>query len=123
MSRKEGAASFLKLAGGGKVREAYERFVAPEFIHHNQYFKGDRESLMAAMEEAHQKSPNKAVDVKNVYQDGDVVITQSLVTRQDPAQPSIAVVNIFRFKNGHIAELWDIGQPLIKDSPNENGIF
>ncbi len=123
MSLKEVAASFLKLAGGGKVREAYERFVASDFIHHNQYFKGDRESLMAAMEEAHQKSPNKAVDVKKVYQDGDVVITQSLVSRQDPAQPSIAVVHIFRFNNGRIAELWDIGQPLIKDSPNTNGIF
>lgn len=31
MSPKEAAASFLKLAGGGKVREAYESLVAPEF--------------------------------------------------------------------------------------------
>ncbi len=123
MSPKEIAASFLKLAGGGNVREAYERFVAPGFIHHNQYFQGDRESLMKAMQEAHQKSPNKTVDVRKTYQDGDVVITQSLVTRQDPTQPSIAVVHIFRFKNDHIVELWDIGQPVLKDSPNQNGIF
>lgn len=123
MSPKEIAASFLKLAGGGNVREAYERFVAPDFIHHNQYFQGDRESLMKAMQEAHQKSPNKAIEVRETYQDGDVVITQSLVTRQDPAQPSIAVVHIFRFRNGRIVELWDIGQPVLRDSPNKNGIF
>ncbi len=123
MSPKEAAATFLKLAGGGKVREAYEKFVAPDFIHHNQYFKSDRASLMRAMEEAHQKSPNKAVEVKRAYQDGDIVITQSLVTRQDPARPSIAVIHIFRFKNDRVVELWDIGQPLIKDSPNENGMF
>ncbi len=123
MSHKEIAATFLKLAGGGNVREAYERFVAPEFIHHNQYFKGDRQSLMAAMEEAHQKSPNKSVDVKKTYQDGNVVITQSLVTRQNTAEPSIAVVHIFRFKGDRIVELWDVGQPVMKDSPNENGIF
>ncbi len=123
MSPKEIAASFLKLAGTGNVREAYERFVAPEFIHHNQYFPGDRESLMNAMQEAHQKSPNKTIEVRKTYQDGDVVITQSLVTRQDPAEPGIAVVHIFRFKNDRIVELWDIGQPVLKDSPNKNGIF
>ncbi len=123
MSPKEAAASFLRLAGGGKVREAYEKFVAPEFKHHNQYFKGDRESLMKAMEEAHQKSPNKAIEVKHTYQDGDIVITQSLVSRLDLAQPSIAVVHVFRFKGQRIVELWDVGQPVLKESPNKNGIF
>ncbi len=123
MSPKEIAASFLKLAGKGEVGEAYEQFVAPDFIHHNQYFKGDRESLLRAMQEAHQKSPNKKVDVRKAYQDGDVVITQSLVTRRSPAEPSIAMVHIFRFKQGRIVELWDLGQPVLKDSPNENGLF
>lgn len=123
MSPREIAASFLHMAGGGNAREAYERFVAPEFIHHNQYFKGDRESLMVAMEEAHRRSPNKSVNVVRTYQDGDTVITYSRVERQDPAEPSIAVVHIFRFKNDRIVELWDVGQAMIKDSPNENGMF
>jgi len=122
VSPKEAAALFLKMAGGGNVREAYDRFVAPEFIHHNQYFKGDRESLMKAMQEAHRKSPNKSVDVMKVYQDGDTVITHSLVRRSNPADPSIAVVHIFRFENERIVELWDVGQPVLKDSPNENGV-
>jgi hypothetical protein len=60
---KEMAVSFLKMAGSGKVREAYERFIAPDFIHHNQYLKGDRESLMLAMEEASRRSPNKSIDL------------------------------------------------------------
>jgi predicted SnoaL-like aldol condensation-catalyzing enzyme len=123
MSPKEMAVSFLKMAGGGKVREAYEQFIAPDFIHHNQYFKGDRESLMLAMEEASRKSPNKSIDIKHVYDAGDTVITHSHVIRQDPADPGIAVVHIFRFKNGRVAELWDLGQPMMKDSPNENGMF
>jgi predicted SnoaL-like aldol condensation-catalyzing enzyme len=123
VSQKEAAALFLKMAGEGDVREAYNRFVAPEFIHHNQYFKGDRESLMKAMQEAHQKSPNKSVDVMKVYQDGDTVITHSLVSRANPADPSIAVVHIFRFNNERIVELWDVGQPVLKESPNENGVI
>jgi predicted SnoaL-like aldol condensation-catalyzing enzyme len=123
MSPKEMAVSFLKMAGSGKVREAYEQFIAPDFIHHNQYFKGDRESLMLAMEEAARKSPNKSIDIKHVYEAGDTVITHSHVIRHDPAEPGIAVVHVFRFKNGRVAELWDLGQPMMKDSPNENGMF
>lgn len=123
MSQKDLAVSFLKMAGGGEVRAAFERFIAPEFIHHNQYFKGDRESLMVAMEQASQKSPNKSIDIKHVYDAGDTVVTHSQVMRQNPAEPSIAVVHIFRFQSGRIVELWDLGQPMISDSPNENGMF
>ena len=123
MANKDSATSFLKMAGSGNVRAAYEKFVAPDFIHHNQYFKGDRHSLMAAMEEASKTHPNKAIEVKHVYEDGDVVITHSLVTRQDPKAPGIAVVHIFRFRDGRILELWDVGQEIAKDSPNENGPF
>jgi predicted SnoaL-like aldol condensation-catalyzing enzyme len=117
------AASFLKMAGGGDVKAAYEKFIAPDFVHHNQYFKGDRQSLMNAMEEAHKKSPNKSIDVKQVLEDGDFVITHSLVARRDPAQAPIAVVHIFRFKHDRVVELWDLGQELVRDSPNENGPF
>jgi len=123
MLHKEMAASFLKMAGGGNVKAAYEKFIAPDFIHHNQYFKGDRQSLLNAMEEAHKKSPNKSIDVKQVFEDGDFVITHSLVARSDPAQAPIAVVHIFRFKHDRVVELWDLGQELVRDSPSENGPF
>ena len=32
-------------------------------------------------------------------------------------------VNIFRFENGRIAELWDVGQPMPEESPNQYGMF
>ena len=34
-----------------------------------------------------------------------------------------AVVHIFRFEQDRVVELWDLGQPISKDSPNENGLF
>ncbi len=111
---------FLKYAGSGKVREAYDKFTSPNFIHHNQYFKGDRESLLKGMEEAHKNSPNKLVDVKYAYEDGATVITHSHVAKSGM---DIAVVHIFRFENYKIVELWDLGQVIEKDSPNENGLF
>ncbi len=120
MTQKEIALSFLKLVARGAVREAYNKYVAPGFTHHNQYFKGDRASLLTAMEEAHRTSPNKSLAVKYCYQDADRVITHSLVAKDDF---DIAVIHVFRFANNHIAELWDLGQIIEKDSPNEQGLF
>ena len=123
MTRKEAAVSFLKMASAGDVDEAYARFVAPAFVHHNLYFKGDRESLKAAMKDAHRTSPNKLIDVKRALEDGDLVATHSRVVRGDPSEPDIAVVHIFRFEGDKVAELWDLGQLVSKNSPNENGAF
>lgn len=120
MTKKDIAKAFLKLAGSGKVQEAYDQFVASHFIHHNQYFKGDRESLKVAMEEAHKTEPNTFIDIKNYYQDGDTVITHSHVGKKDM---DITVVHIFRFEHDKIVELWDLGQVIDKDSPNEHGAF
>src|SRR5437867_8806584 len=120
MSRKESALSFLKMAGSGSAEEAYARFIARDFVHHNQYFKGDRESLKSAMAEAHEKSPNKLIDVKQVFEDGDFVITHSLVVRRDPSDQDVVVVHIFRFEGDEVVELWDVGQLLSTSSPNEN---
>lgn len=115
--------SFLQLAGTGRVDEAYERFIAPEFIHHNQHFPGDRESLKAAMAAAHRHSPNKAVEVRRIFEDGDFVITLSNVVGSGPVASSVAVVHIFRFEGDRVVELWDLGQALDPDSPNRNGAF
>jgi predicted SnoaL-like aldol condensation-catalyzing enzyme len=123
MTRKEKVKMFLQMAAMGQVREAYDRFIAADFIHHNQYFKGDRQSLLSAMEEASQASPNKSIEVKRALEDGNFIMTHSMVTRENRALPVIAVVHIFRFENEKVAELWDLGQEIMKDSPNENGPF
>ncbi len=120
MTKKELAISFLKMAGSGDVKTAYEKFIAPNFIHHNQHFKGDRQSLLVAMEEAHKMSPNKSIELKKTYEDGNTVITHSLVSKENQ---DIAVIHIFRFENNKVVELWDLGQLINKDSPNENGLF
>lgn len=123
MSHKEMAIAFLQQVAVGDIKAAYEKFIAPHFIHHNQYFKGDRQSLLEAMEEAHKMSPNKALDVKQAYEEGDNVIIHSRVIRQNPNDADIVVIHIFRFENHQVVELWDVGQEIIKNSPNKNGLF
>lgn len=122
MSKKDIAIGFLTTVVARKIQEAYDKYTAPHFIHHNQYFKGDRESLLKAMVEAHNQFPDTAIEIKQIMEDNDKVMTHSLVKHRSE-DTGIAVVHIFRFENDKIVELWDLGQELLKDSPNQNGPF
>lgn len=122
ISHREIATSFLRLAASGKVREAYSKYVSPNFRHHNPSFRGDRESLMLAMEENATQNPNKKLEIKLTLEDGDLVATYSHV-QQNPGDLGVAIVHIFRFEGSRIVELWDVGQAIPQNSLNENGMF
>lgn len=116
------AISFLKLASSGKVDEAYSKYVGDGFLHHNPFFEGSAESLKAAMEENARQNPNKVFTILRTVSEGDFVVTHSRV-QQNPDQLGAVVVHIFRFQNGRIVELWDLGQPIPETSPNQYGMF
>jgi predicted SnoaL-like aldol condensation-catalyzing enzyme len=122
LSLKEAAIEFLTLVATGKVREAYQRHVAPGFRHHNPHFPGDADSLMVAMEQNTIANPDKLLEVQRALQDGDDVAVFSRI-RQRPDDSVAAVVHIFRFEGHRIAELWDVGQAVPGDSKNEYGMF
>jgi len=119
---KEAATSFLQLASSGDVRRAFEAYVAPNFRHHNAYFPGDARSLADAMEQNARENPNKVLRVERAIEEGDLVAVHSRVRLKADA-PEMALVHIFRFEDGRVAELWDIGQPVPPDSPNQHGMF
>ena len=121
-SNKNAAVSFLKMAASGKVQEAYSKFVGEGFRHHNPFFEGSAESLQAGMQASASQNPDKVLDVKRVIADGELVAVHSHV-QQKPGERGAAVVHIFRFENGRIVELWDLGQPLPDESPNQFGMF
>ncbi|MFD2612425.1 nuclear transport factor 2 family protein [Paenibacillus gansuensis] len=122
ISLKEKAVSFLQLVALGKVQEAYERYIDPDFRHHNPYFRGDVDSLKLAMEENAAKNPNKTLVIKHAIEEGNTVAVHSHV-KQNHDDLGGAVVHMFRFHDGLIVELWDVGQPIPDNSPNENGMF
>ena len=121
-SNKNAAVSFLKLASSGKVQEAYSKFVAKEFRHHNPFFEGSAESLQTGMEANALQNPQKVLDVKRVIAQGELVAVHFHV-QQKPGDRGAAVVHIFRFEKGRIVELWDLGQPVPEESPNQFGMF
>jgi predicted SnoaL-like aldol condensation-catalyzing enzyme len=119
---KEVATEFLGMVAGGQVEEAYRRCVAEGFRHHNPWFRGDAAALSAGMAQNARQYPGKALEVKQVLQEGDRVAVLSHV-RHTPDEPGFAVVHIFRFEGGRIAELWDLAQAVPEGMANENGMF
>ena len=121
MTKKEIAVRFLEVASSGNVREVYDQYVHPDFIHHNAYFKGDRETLLIGMEENQKQFPDKTYETLRTIEEGDLVAVHGKVVLSPDMIYSL--IHIFRFKDGKIIEEWEAGQQLLDDSPNENGIF
>ncbi len=119
---KEAALKFLFLVVSGKVSEAFDNFVSPDFRHHNPYFRGDRVSLLKAMEENWVKNPRITLEPKIAMEEGNLVSIHSHV-KTTPEDLGLATVHLMKFRDGKIEELWDLVQPIPKDSPNENGFF
>jgi predicted SnoaL-like aldol condensation-catalyzing enzyme len=121
-SNRKIALSFFNLVLSGEFRKWFDKHTSQDFIHHNQYFKGDRESLIVAVEEDAKNNPNKQVEVKMLLADDNLVSTYSHV-KQNPDDPGFALMHIFRFEDTRLVEMWDINQAILEDSPNENGMF
>ncbi len=119
---KEIAREFLQMSSRGESRQAFNRYVAETFKHHNAYFKGDAITLMTAMEENARKTPGKIFTIKLILEDENFVAVHSHV-KQNASDTGTAVVHIFRFENGKIAELWDLGQPIPAGMVNQYGMF
>jgi predicted SnoaL-like aldol condensation-catalyzing enzyme len=120
MDNKQTAVAFLTMCALQSPKEAFAKFVNVNFRHHNQYFPGDRDSLMNAMTEADKTHPNKTFTVKQVFEAADKVAVHSHVVKDSM---EIAVVHMLRFESGKISEMWDVGQIMEKNSPNMNGMF
>ncbi len=116
------ALKFLELVINGKIDEAYQRFVAPDGKHHNAYFRAGFPTLREGMKGNEAQFPNKRFEVKQVLGDGDMVATYSHIVMR-PGEKGVAVVHMFRVREGKIVEMWDCGQPVTDDMPNEDGMF
>ena len=119
---KESAINFLKLASSGKVRDAYSKYVGERFKHHNPYFEGSAKALEAGMQENADQNPEKSLDVKQALAEGDLVAVFSEVHHKR-GDRGAAVMHIFRFENGRIVELWDVGQEVPENSQNQYSMF
>ncbi len=121
-TQKEQAMDFLHMVVSGEIDQAYDTYINMHGVHHNMYYSSEFASLKSGMKENHQQFPNKRLMVKNVLADGDLVAVHSHIVMKE-GEPGVSVVHIFRFADGRIVEMWDVGQSIPLDSPNRRGAF
>lgn len=119
---KAAAIHFLQLTAAGNVNEAFYLYVGAEFRHHNMHFKGDADSLKAAMEESAGNLPAKQLEIRFAIAEENMVAVYSKVIISR-GEPGIALVHFFRFRDAKIVELWDLAQAPSDEMVNENGLF
>ena len=122
MNIKNIAIDFLQMVVAGKINEAYQKYIASDFRHHNAYYRGDAASLKQGMIESQVQDPHKSLEIQQTICEGDLVMVHSWL-RKHPGDNGATVVHIFKIQNLKIIEMWDIGMPIPESSPNENGIF
>ena len=121
MSEKDIASAFLMDVVTDKVKEAYRQYVADDFVHHNQYYKSDKDSLLAGMIESNEKFPNKKLTIHRIITELPYVVIHAHVCLSHEMEASL--IHIFRFADGKIAEIWEASQMIDKNMINEKGVF
>ena len=121
-ARKQAAAEFIRLAGTGRVDDAFGKYVGPGFIHHNPHFAHSAEALKAGMAENARQFPHKRIEVLRVIGEGNLV-TVHLRVHLVPEDRGYAIAHIYRFDGDRIAELWDIAMEAPAEMKNAHGMF
>ncbi len=63
-------------------------------------------------------------EIKRVIVEDDLVVLHAHFNLPDPRYPNgVALVDIFRVKNGMVAEHWDVVQPIPQETANDNTMF
>ncbi|SDF48855.1 Predicted SnoaL-like aldol condensation-catalyzing enzyme [Massilia sp. PDC64] len=119
---KETAMDFLRLTARGEVDEAFARYAAPGFRHHNPHFAADAATLQAAMKENAARFPHMVFEVQRALCDGPLVAVHSRAVPEEGGS-EMAIVHILRFEEGRIAEMWDIAQAAPVPMANRDGMF
>jgi len=99
-----------------------DEYFAPDYIQHNPLARTGAAGLKEFLDWARRASPHAEHRIQRVFVDGDHAIAHVHVIIH-PGERGNAVVDIFRLRDGRIAEHWDVAQPVPAESANSNGMF
>ena len=113
---------FYEQAINKKDFEAASKYLGPRYIQHNQRAADGAEGLKEFIRFLRDKFPNAHSEIKRIFADGDYVVLHVHAIRE-PGTTGVAIVDIFRLKDGKIGEHWDVHEDILEKSANSNGMF
>lgn len=123
MSTREVLNGFVPLLyGQGKVREAYEAYVHPDYQQHNPHAHNGRDAAITFLSSIYEANPNHRMTVyRMVVSDGWAAI--HLHGQASDDDPGAAAVDFLRVDNCKIVEHFDVTQSVPEQSANDNTMF
>lgn len=93
-----------------KIKEAFERYVAEDQLQHNPNIGDGRQASIDYL--TSRGGTSWISDVKAIIAQGELVALFQHVRKGPEDTRGVAVVDIWRVKNGKIVEHWDVAQPV-----------
>ena len=105
-----------------EVRQAFENWVASDYVQHKATLPDGREAVIGFLEDLLERYPDRIFTIHRVIASDDLVAVH-YHSQATPEDLGFAVVDIFRVENCRIVEHWDVVQPVPAQSANSNTIF
>lgn len=106
-----------------RVRPAFERSVAPDFVEHKpDVLVGTRAGVIDFLEGLVKELPEAQWEILRAVAEKDLVFLHAKFSPAPGAQP-YAIADLFRIENCAIAEHWDVVGPPREGMPNRTSRF
>ncbi|MED0952715.1 ester cyclase [Bacillus mobilis] len=97
-------------------------YVSEDYKQHNPFVADGRKAFMDFFKDDFVKNPNSSAEIKRVVAEGDTVALH-VHSRTNSQDKGVAIVDIFRIKDGKIVEHWDVIQEIPNEAANNNTMF
>ncbi|MEN7537908.1 nuclear transport factor 2 family protein [Aurantiacibacter flavus] len=128
LSDREVSDRFIKVFyDNNELVKGFEAWVHPDYIQHDPNSPTGRDATIAVLADHMAANPEMTLEVKRVIY-GDKEADGTLVAvhyhfKRAPEERGLAVVDIYRVKDGYLVEHWDVLQPVPEEALNENTMF
>lgn len=110
------------MASESRLKILREECFSEHYIQHSPHVEDGRDAVLSVFAKRYEKYPQLSMSVKRTSSEGDLV-WMHLHVKRTPDALGAAVIHIFRMENGKWAEHWGVGQPVPKESKNNNTMF
>jgi len=119
---KKTAIDFLELVVGGKIDEAFEKYIDMSGKHHNAFTPAGMGALLEGMKGAEAQFPNQKFKIQHALANDNIVAIHSHLIMKEKELEMITV-HVFKIEGGKIVEMWDCGQNIVGATTNSDGAF